>query len=131
MTGSAYHTHAMLILIHKIMGPSLQVNFYESTEKDLEIGIFLRAADIKSLYTNISRDLWLKALEYWIERLQEIYIYIYINKTFIHHVKGTATGTHAPVVYANVTLFNKLPETFDIVWNSDIVELFWRLMLGF
>ena len=57
VTGSAYHTHAMLILIHKIMGPSLQVNFYKSTEKDLEIGIFLRAADIKSLYTNISRDL--------------------------------------------------------------------------
>ena len=39
-------------------------DFAERTEKDLEIGIVLGLADIKSLYTNISHDLELKELEY-------------------------------------------------------------------
>ena len=76
VAGSAYHTHGISILIHQIMEPSLKemshipkdtFDFVEWTEKDLKIGSVLGAADIKSLYTNISHDLGLQALEYCIE----------------------------------------------------------------
>ena len=94
-------------------------------------------ADIKSLFTNISHDLVLKALEYWVEKLQHKiehlqkstknfilegmsiilkYDYFYIDCSFIRQIKGTAMDTHVAVVYANLTcgylevkLFNKLP----------------------
>ena len=130
VAGSAYCTHGISILIHKIMEPSLKeishmlkdtFDFVERAEKDLEIGTVLRVVDIKSLHTNISHGLGLKALEYWIEKLQHKiehlqrlaknfileqmstilkHNYFYINDNFIHQIKGTAMGTHAAVVYA-------------------------------
>ena len=53
--------------------------------------------------------------------------YFYINNLFIHQVKGTAMGTHAAAVFANLTvaflevkLFISLPEIF----GRDVVEFF-------
>ena len=115
---SAYYTHVISILIHKIMESSLKhishilqdtFDFVERAEKKLEIGTVLGVADIKSLYTNISHELGLKALEYWIEKLKDQleylqrfsknfilegmsiilkYNYFYINNNFIHQIKG-------------------------------------------
>ena len=159
VAGSAYNTHGISILIHKIMESSLKhishilqdtFDFVERAEKKLKIGTVLGVADIKSLYTNISHELGLKALEYWIEKLKDQleylqrfsknfilegmsiilkYNYFYINNNFIHQIKGTAMGTHAAVVYANLTcgyleaqLFMKLPE----IYSMEIVEFFLR-----
>ena len=46
------------------------LRFYWVNWKDSETGTFLGVAVIKSLYTNVSHDLRLKALEYWTEQLQ-------------------------------------------------------------
>ena len=57
------------------------------------------------------------------------YNYFDINNNFIHQIKGTAMGTHAAVVYANLTcgyleaqLFMKLRE----IYSMEIVEFFLR-----
>ena len=62
------------------------------------------------------------------------YNYFYINSSFIHQINRKAMGTHAAVVYANLTcgylevkLFNKLPEMF----SYDIVEFFLKNSLDF
>ena len=77
LTGSAIS--GLSILIHKIIEPCLKEishilnyisDFAETTEKYLEIRIALGFADIKSLHTNISHDLVLKTLEYWMGKLQ-------------------------------------------------------------
>lgn len=52
------------------------LHFVERTVIDLEIGTVLSVDDIRSLYTKISHDLGLKALKYWIEKMQKK------NKTF-------------------------------------------------
>ena len=46
------------------------LSFVERSGKDLEIGTVPGVAEIKSLYTIISHDLGLKALEYSIEKVQ-------------------------------------------------------------
>ena len=83
MAGSVYHKNTISILIQQlllvIMEQSLKkvllilkdtFNFFERAEKDLEIGTVFETANIKSLYTNISCDLGLKVLEYWIGKWQ-------------------------------------------------------------
>ena len=62
------------------------------------------------------------------------YNYFNINSSFIHKINRKAMGTHATVVYANLTcrylevkLFNKLPEIF----SYDMVEFFLKNSLDF
>ena len=123
-------------------------DFTDRANSCFDAGNVLGVADIKSLYTNISHDLGLKALAFWIEKLKDkIPIlkrfskqfiiegmalisennYFYINNVFIHQVKGTAMGTHAAVVLANLTVaflevnfFIRLPEIF----SRDVVGFF-------
>ena len=153
--GCAYYTHGISTIIHKIMEPCLNeishilkdtFDFTDRANSCFDVGTVLGVADIKSLYTNISHDLGLKALAFSIEKLKDkIPIlkrfskqfitegmalilennYFYINNLFIHQVKGTAMGTHAAVVFANLTvaflevkLFIRLPEIF----SRDAVE---------
>ena len=155
--GCAYYTHGISTMIHKIMEPCLNeishilkdtLDFTDRTNSCFDVGTVLGVADIKSLYTNISHDLGLKTLAFCIEKLKDkIPIlkgfskqfiiegmalilennYFYINNLFIHQVKGTAMGTHAAVVFANLTvaflevkIFIRLPEIF----SRDVVEFF-------
>ena len=155
--GCVYYTHGISTMIHKIMEPCLNeishilkdtFDFTDRANSCFDVGTVLGVADIKSLYTNISHDLGLKALAFWIEKLKDkIPIlkrfskqfiiegmslilennYFHINNLFIHQVKGTAMGTHAAVVFANlsvafleVKLFIRLSEIF----SRDVVEFF-------
>ena len=112
------------------------------------IGMKIGVADIKSLYTNISHELGIKAMQFWITKLNKKipllqrfpkhfimeafciilhFNYFYINGIYLHQVKGTAMGTPFAVVYANLvvafiedSMFKKLPE----IYPKDIVESF-------
>ena len=155
--GCAYYTHGISTMIHKIMEPCLNeishilkdtFDFTDRTNSCFDVGTDVGVADIKRLYTNISHDLGLKALAFWVEKLKDkIPIlkrfskqfiiegmalilennYFHINNLFIHQVKGTAMGTHAAVVFANLTVaflevkrFIRLPEIF----SRDVAEFF-------
>ena len=79
----------------------------------------MSSCNIKSLYTNICHDLFYKAIDYWIEKLNnEIpllrrftkalileglsiileFNYFYINIFFPYQIKGTAMGTILPLL---------------------------------
>ena len=110
----------------------------------MKIGV----ADIKSLYTNINHNLGLKAIQFWLNQLKNkipllkrfpknfimegLFIvlnfnYFYINGIYLHQLRGTAMGTPAAVIYANLTvayieskMFEKLPE----IYPQDVVTFF-------
>ena len=117
------------------------LDFVERAEKYLEIGTVLGVADIKCLSTIIFHYLDVKALEYWIEKLEheikhlQIFTknvnivgmsavlknnYFCINGSFLYQIIETNIGRHTIFVYANLTcmylevkIFNKLPEIFS------------------
>ena len=116
--------------------------------KSFDIGTVLCTADITVLYTNISHNEGMQSLSYWIDRLKEkipllnrfsksfileaMYIvltfnYFYIDSKFYHQIKGTAMGTTAAVIYANLhvarikyKMFDRLPELYP----SDFITKF-------
>ena len=88
----------------------------------------LSTCDIKSLYTNIRHNLFLTAIEYWIEHLQNNlpllqrftkqfvleslsiklkFNYFYINKSFFDQIKGTSMGKKFVVVGSNLVVAYK------------------------
>ena len=89
------------------------------------VNTILSTCDINSLYTNITHDVFYKAIEYWIDKFHDdipllsrfIKAFIseglniilkfncfYINKNFFHQIKGTAMGTIFAVVGSNLTV---------------------------
>ena len=123
------------------------LHFVERTVIDLEIGTVLSVDDIRSLYTKISHDLGLKALKYWIEKLQQKiehlqrfsknfifeglsltlkYNYFYTKGSFIHQTRELLL-VHTQWFYMQIYIwvfriqtFNKLLERF----SYDIVTFF-------
>ena len=121
-------------------------DFIQRLEKQCYNNTLLSRCDIKSLYTNMRHDLFLTAIEYWIEHLQinlpllqrftkqfvleglSIILkfnYFYINKSFFHQIKGTTMGTKFAVVgsnlvvaYKEIKLFALLPQ----VYPQDFVD---------
>ena len=107
---------------------------------------FLGTCDIKALYTNLSFDLVLKAVEYWVtkyatdipllsrfglpficEALRIILEnnYFEFNDTFFQQIKGFAMGTKAAVQCANLAvayLEIKMFEILPTVYPRDFVE---------
>ena len=130
-------------------------NFTQRLEKQCQNNTLLSTCDIKSLYTNIRQDLFLTAIEYWIEHLQNNlpllqrftkqvvseglsiilkFNYFYINKSFFHQIKGTAMGTKFAVVgsnlvvaYKEIKLFALLPQ----VYPQDFVDFLLRNYVRF
>ena len=82
----------------------------------MKIGV----ADIKSLYTNITHELGIKAMQFWITKLKKkILLLQRFPKHFIMETKGTVMRTLFAAVYANLvvvfiedSMFNKLPEIY-------------------
>ena len=75
-----WYTYGISTMIHKIMEPCLNeishilkdtFDFTDRTNSCFDVGTVLGVADIKILYTNISHDLVLKALAFWIEKLKD------------------------------------------------------------
>ena len=115
----------------------------------------LRVSDIKSLYTNIRHDLGLRALEFWLNKLEHQlpllqrfskqfilegmfivlnYNYFYINGHYFRQIKGTAMGTPCAVNYANLTVAyieDKMFSLIPSIYLRDICDFFATNYLGF
>ena len=116
-------------------------DFTERLEKQCQNNALLCTCDIKSPYRNIRHDLFLAAIEYWIEQLQNNFSLLqrftykqfileylsiilkfncfYINKSFFHQIKGTAirkkiaaVGSTLAVGYKEIKLFVLLPQVY-------------------
>ena len=159
VAGPAYYTHPLSTLLHIILSPTLNhinhivkdsFDFTNKANMDNYIGMKIGVADIRSLYTNINHDLGLKALHFWISKLKreipllkrfpENFImegmfivlhfnYFYINFIFFHQISGTAIGTPAAVIYANLAVAyieSKMFEMLPQLYPTDIVEFFMK-----
>ena len=134
VAGPVFHTSGISEILHCIMEPALSLipdiakdsfDFMQRLEKQCQNNTLLSTCDIKSLYTNIRHDLFLTAIEYWIENLQNSlpllqhftkqfvleglsiiykFNYFYINKSFFHQIEGTAMGTKFAVVGSNLVV---------------------------
>ena len=103
-------------------------DFTQRLEKQCQNNTLLSTCDTKSLYTNICPDLFLTAIEYGIEQLQNNlpllqrftkqfvlenlsitlkFNYFYIDKSFFHQTKGTAMGAKFAVVGSNLVVAYK------------------------
>ena len=95
------------------------------TEQPLPENIRIVTWDIKSLYTNLRHDLFLRAIDYWLETLGDQiplmmrfssvfvlealniilkYNYAHINNTYYHQHKGGAMGAPCMVVGSNLVV---------------------------
>ena len=163
--GPVFHTSGISKMLHCIMEPALSsiphivkdsFDFTQRLEKQCRNNTLLSACDIKSLYTNIRHDLFLTAIEYWIEHLQNNlpllqrftkqfvleglsiilkFNYFYINKSFFHQIKGTAMGTKCSVVgnnlvvaYIKIKLFALLPEVYPQDCIDFVLQNYFRFL---
>ena len=83
VAGPVFCTSGISKILHCTMEPSLSLipyigkdslDFMQRLEKQCQINTLLSICDIKSLYTNICSSLFLPAIEYWIEHLQNNYL---------------------------------------------------------
>ena len=100
----------------------------------LGTNISLLGYDIKSLYTNIRRDLFLTAIEYWIEHLQNNLLLLQrftkqFGKIIFQQIKGTAMGTKVAVVGSNLVVVYKEIKLF--VYPQYSVDFLLRNYFGF
>ena len=79
VAGPAFHTSGISKILHCIMEPALSLiphivkdsfNFTQRLEKQCQNNTLLSTCDIKSVHINIHHNLFLTAIEYWIEHLQ-------------------------------------------------------------
>ena len=79
VAGPVFHTSGISKILHCIMEPALSLiphivkdsfNFTQRLEKQCQNNTLLSKCDIKSLHINIHHNLFLTAIEYWIEHLQ-------------------------------------------------------------
>ena len=155
VAGSVFHPSGISEILHCIMEPALSLilhivkdsfDFTQRLEKQCQNNTLLSTCDIKSLYTNIRHDLFLTAIEYWIEHLQNNlpllqrftkqfvleglsiilkFNYFYINKSFFHQIKGTAMGTKFAVVGSNLVVAYKEIKLSGLllqVYSQDFVD---------
>ena len=111
-------------------------DFTQRLEKRCQNNTLLSTCDKKYLNTNICQDLFLTAIEYQIERLQNNlpfvqrftkqfvlaglsiilkFNYFYINKSFFHQIKGTALGKKFAVVGHNLIVVYKEIKLFALI----------------
>ena len=131
-------------------------DFTQRLEKQCQNNKLLSTCDIKCIYTNIRHDLFVTAIEYWIEHLQNDlpllqrftkqfvlgglsiilkFNYFYINKSFFHQIKGTAMGTKFAVVgsnlvvaYKEIELFALLPQIYPQDFGDILLRNYFRFL---
>ena len=119
-------------------------------------GAVLSTCDIKALYTNISLDLAIRSIDYWITRYEQSlpifqrfsknfvlnalsiilqFDYFMFNDFYIKQIKGFAMGTKAAVNCANltvgyleVTMFDMLPTIYPNDFVDFIIRNYFRFL---
>ena len=158
-SGPCYFTRGLSLIVHAILLPILDFiphilkdtfDFVERFNTACTADTQIVTWDIKSLYTNLRHDLFIRAIQYWLETfhtriplmnrfnsafvLEALYIilkfnYVHINNTYYHQHKGGAMGAPCMVVGSNLVvaylekrMFNMLPQVFP----QDFVDFFIR-----
>ena len=133
-SGPCYYTRGLSLIIHEILLPCLDLidhivkdtfDFKDRVLKSCTDDTLVSTWDIKSLYSNIRHDLFLKSVEYWITKYQnqlplmarfssEFIIeglklilennYVKINNIHFLQIKGVAMGTPVAVVGSNLVV---------------------------
>ena len=146
-------------MLHLILEPSLSViphilkdSFYflERLDTTCTEDTLLSSCDIKSPYKNIHHNVFYKAIDYWIEKLNnEIpllrrftkafileglsiileFNYFYIINYFYNQIKGTAMGTIFAIVGSNLMVAYFEGKMFAIlpqIYPKNFVDFFIR-----
>ena len=158
--GPSFYTSGMSQMIDIILQPLVKMIPYilkdsfdlleRYKDNRVQDNVRLGTCDIKSLYTNISKDLALKSLDYWItkhgsdvpllQRLNKNFVlnalniilefnYFFFNDFFVKQIKGFAMGTKAAVTCANLTVGYLEVQMFVLlptIYPMDVVDFIIR-----
>ena len=161
--GPAYYTSGLSEMIDILLTPVIKYvgyllkdsfDFLDKLDRNVSNDTLLLTCDIKSLYTNISHDLALTAIDYWITSVWELiyrenrfqkpfimealkivlkYNFFYFNGDFWMQISGFAMGTKCAVKCSNLVvafveekMFRLLPTVFD----RGLVAFFIRAISG-
>lgn len=163
--GPVSHTSGISEMIHIITKPIITYiphilrdtfDFIERCSTNVPDGALVGTADIKALYTNLSKDLVMRAMEYWFNRYhQDIPIlqrfgldfiiqgldiildhnYFLFADEYYQQIHGFAMGTKAAVNCANlglgfleITAFNELPKIYPLDFVEYFIENYFRFL---
>ena len=163
--GPISHTSGISEMIHIITKPIIECiphilrdtfDFIERCNINVPDGTLVGTADIKALYTNLTKDLVMRAMEYWFNRYsQDIPIlqrfgldfimqgldiildhnYFLFADEYYQQIQGFAMGTKAAVNCANLGLgyleikaFAELPKLYPIDFVNYFIENYFRFL---
>ena len=163
--GPVSHTSGISEMIHIITKPIIShiphilrdtFDFVERCSTNVPDGTLVGTADIKALYTNLSKDLVMRAMEYWFNRysqnipilqrfglnfiLQGLDIildhnYFLFADEYYQQIHGFAMGTKAAVNCANLGLgfleikaFEELPKLYPLDFVNYFIENYFRFL---
>ena len=165
VSGPSFHTRNLSIMIHLILLPCLDhikyilkdsFDFKEKLDHQCGPDTLFVTWDIKSLYTSIRHNLFYTAVEFWLDKLGDRipllnrfsrdfvmealkiileFNYFNINGKILHQLMGTAMGTPAAVVGANlvvayleVKMFRLLPQLYPRDFVDFVIRSFFRFL---
>ena len=164
IAGPSCQTHRLSILLDILLRPLTKhvksnirdtTDFLNSLPDGVQDEVILTTFDVESLYSNISHDLGLKAVEYWMDKVGEKLIQqrfpksfilesldfilknntFQFNDTFYRQTKGTAMGTKVAPVYATLVLGYIEEQLYEIIgrdYSENFKEYFinnWKRFL--
>ncbi len=157
--GPCFHTSGLSEMIDIILKPILHhiphivkdsFDLLERFPDEINDNTLLGTCDIKSLYTNISKDLALKSVDYWVTKFENVipllsrftktfvlhalqiildFNYFLFNDEYTKQIKGFAMGTKAAVVCANLVvayLEMKMFALLPTIYPHDVVDFIIR-----
>ena len=163
--GPASHTSGISEMIDIITKPIISYiphilrdsfDYIERCSLTVPDGALLGTADVKALYTNLSRDLVIRAMEYWFNRYAPLipilqrfglefiidgldiilgHNYFLFADKYFQQVSGFAMGTKAAVNCANLSLaylevkaFDQLPKLYPVDFVNFFIENYFRFL---
>ena len=162
VAGPSSPTHRLSNFVDLILKPLCQhvpsyirdgFDFLEQVPLQVKEDALLVSFDVVSLYTNITHDLGLKAIEYWLDKhtttnerfskqfiLEAITLVLkentfHFDGKFYRQIQGTAMGTKMAPTYATLVmgylesiLYTKYEEEHGNIKAKDLIEKFKRFL---
>ena len=163
--GPAFHTGGISEMINIILSPIIahipwilkdSFDFVDRCNHSVPDDTLLGTADIKALYTNISKELVFTAIEYWVNRYHALipslqrfglqfildgleiilnHNYFLFDCVFYQQIHGFAMGTKAAVDCANLSVgylevkwFDRLPLLYPPDYVRHIIDTYFRFL---
>ena len=157
--GPRYHTSGISKILDSILQPIVsQIDYIlkdsfdlvNRAERNVGDDVLLGTCDIKSLYTNISQDLAMRAIDFWVSKYEDSlpslqrfskqfildalflimnFNFFKFNNTFYKQIKGFAMGTKAAVSCANLVVAFLEARMFALlptIYPQDVVDFIIR-----